>query len=45
MNKLRGKVGMLFITHQLPKGLKVDEVVMLGGKGEERGMEEGKDEK
>jgi hypothetical protein len=23
---------MLFIAHQLPKGLKVDEVVMLGGK-------------
>jgi len=37
VNKLRGKVGMLFITHQLPKGLKVDEVVMLGGKGEEQG--------
>ncbi len=29
INKLKGNVGMLFITHQLPKGLLVDEVVSL----------------
>ncbi len=29
INKLKGNVGMLFITHQLPKGLSVDEVVSL----------------
>ena len=29
INKLKGNVGMLFITHQLPKGLMVDEVVSL----------------
>jgi subfamily B ATP-binding cassette protein HlyB/CyaB len=32
INQLKGKITMLFIAHQLPKGLKVDEVVMLGGK-------------
>lgn len=30
VNRLKGKVTMLFITHQLPKGLQVDEVVRLG---------------
>jgi subfamily B ATP-binding cassette protein HlyB/CyaB len=30
INRLKGKVTMLFIAHQIPKGLKVDEVVMLG---------------
>jgi subfamily B ATP-binding cassette protein HlyB/CyaB len=30
VNQLRGKVSMLFIAHQLPKGLRVDEVVRLG---------------
>ena len=30
VNQLKGKVTMLFITHQLPKGLQVDEVVRLG---------------
>lgn len=30
INKLKGKVTMLFITHQVPKGLQVDEVVELG---------------
>ena len=30
INKLKGRVAMLFITHQLPKGLKVDEAVILG---------------
>jgi ABC-type transport system involved in cytochrome bd biosynthesis fused ATPase/permease subunit len=31
INQLRGKVTMLFITHALPKGLQVDEVVRIGG--------------
>ena len=30
VNKLKGKVTILFITHQLPKGLGVDEAVILG---------------
>jgi subfamily B ATP-binding cassette protein HlyB/CyaB len=30
VNQLKGKVTMLFITHQLPKGLQVDEIVALG---------------
>jgi subfamily B ATP-binding cassette protein HlyB/CyaB len=30
VNKLKGKVTILFITHQLPKGLQVDEAVVLG---------------
>ena len=30
INKLKGQVSMLFITHQLPKGLNVDEAVLLG---------------
>ncbi len=30
INQLKGKVTILFIAHQIPKGLKVDEVVMLG---------------
>ena len=30
INKLKGKVGMLFITHQLPKGLQVDQTIRLG---------------
>ena len=30
INKLMGQVSMLFITHQLPKGLNVDEAVLLG---------------
>ena len=30
INQLKGKVTMLFIAHQIPKGLKVDEVVTLG---------------
>ncbi len=43
VNRLKGKVTMLFIAHQLPKGLQVDRVIMLGAKekrmsvvGEER---------
>ncbi|HEX8980760.1 MAG TPA: peptidase domain-containing ABC transporter [Parasulfuritortus sp.] len=30
INKLKGKVTMLFITHQIPRGLQVDEVFNLG---------------
>lgn len=30
VNRLKGKVTILFITHQLPKGLHVDEAVLLG---------------
>jgi ATP-binding cassette, subfamily B, bacterial HlyB/CyaB len=30
VNKLKGKVTIIFITHQLPKGLQVDEAVILG---------------
>ncbi len=30
INKLKGKVTMLFITHQLPKALQVDEVLKFG---------------
>lgn len=30
INKLKGKVTMLFITHQIPKGLMVDDVIELG---------------
>lgn len=29
INKLKGKVTMLFITHQIPRGLAVDEVIEL----------------
>jgi subfamily B ATP-binding cassette protein HlyB/CyaB len=31
INQLRGKVTMLFIAHQLPRALKVDQIVDLGG--------------
>jgi len=30
VNKLKGKVTILFITHQVHKGLQVDEAVILG---------------
>jgi len=33
INALKGKVTMLFITHQQPKGLKPDRVVVLGEQG------------
>ena len=32
VNHLKGHVTMLFIAHQLPRGLQVDDVVRLGGK-------------
>ena len=31
INKLKGKVTMLFITHQIPRGLQVDEVFSFDG--------------
>ncbi|PKO24722.1 MAG: ABC transporter [Betaproteobacteria bacterium HGW-Betaproteobacteria-8] len=37
VNRLKGKVTILFITHQLPKGLHVDEAVLLGS-GQEAGL-------
>jgi subfamily B ATP-binding cassette protein HlyB/CyaB len=33
INTLKGRVTMIFITHQIPKGLHVDEVVALGEHG------------
>jgi len=30
VNRLKHKVTMIFITHQVPKGLQVDEVVTMG---------------
>jgi subfamily B ATP-binding cassette protein HlyB/CyaB len=30
INQLKGKVTILFITHQIPKGLMVDEAILLG---------------
>ena len=30
INKLKGQVTMLFITHQIPRGLQVDEVFSFG---------------
>ncbi len=31
VNKLKGRVTILFITHQIPRGLQVDEVFSIGG--------------
>ena len=31
VNQLKGKVTMLFIAHQLPRGLQVDEIFVIGG--------------
>ena len=30
INRLKGKVALIFITHQVPRGLQVDEVVNMG---------------
>ena len=30
IDRLKGKVTMIFITHQVPKGLQVDDVVNMG---------------
>lgn len=38
VNQLRGRVTMIFITHQLPKGLQVDSVVTLGQRGTKIGV-------
>ena len=43
VNKLKGQVTMIFITHQIPRGLLVDEVVDLGEEtGRPVGVLEGK---
>jgi len=41
VNKLKGHVTMLFIAHQLPKGLQVDGVVTLGAHGMEMTVVQG----
>jgi subfamily B ATP-binding cassette protein HlyB/CyaB len=38
INTLKGKVTMIFITHQIPKGLHVDEVIALGEHGARMGV-------
>jgi len=30
INRIKGQVPMIFITHQVPKGLQVDDVVNMG---------------
>ena len=30
INRIKGQVTMIFITHQVPRGLQVDEVVNMG---------------
>ena len=40
INTLKGKVTMLFITHQVPKGLRVDEVFGFGGEAQASGKSE-----
>lgn len=39
VNRLKGKVTMLFITHQIPRGLQVDEVFSFGAEHSMRKME------
>jgi len=36
INALKGKVTMLFITHAIPRGLKLDEIIHLGREGASR---------
>ena len=38
INTLKGKVTMIFITHQIPRGLHVDEVITLGEHGARMGV-------
>ena len=38
INRLRGKVTIIFITHQLPKALQVDEAILLGKEKVEAGQ-------
>ena len=45
INKLKGKVTMLFITHQIPRGLQVDEVFSFDGQNHATRMEVMGDEK
>ena len=40
INKLKGKVTILFITHQLPKGLAVDEAILLGKETDVKNIQE-----
>jgi subfamily B ATP-binding cassette protein HlyB/CyaB len=40
INKLKGQVTMLFITHQIPRGLMVDEVIELGSQSRTIGLVE-----
>ncbi|KAB2912149.1 MAG: peptidase domain-containing ABC transporter [Dechloromonas sp.] len=40
INKLKGSVTMLFITHQIPRGLMVDEVIELGSQPRTIGLVE-----
>ncbi len=44
VNQFRGRVTMLFIAHQLPKGLQVDSVVTLGPRGTRMGVVEKEEE-
>ncbi len=45
VNNLKGRVTMLFITHQVPKGLQVDEVLSFGGSRQATHMEVVEDER
>ena len=45
INKLKGKVTMLFITHQIPRGLQVDEVLSFGDEQHRTRMEVVEEEK
>jgi subfamily B ATP-binding cassette protein HlyB/CyaB len=38
VSQFRGRVTMLFITHQLPRGLQVDSVITLGQRGTRMGI-------
>ncbi|TCS72640.1 hypothetical protein EDC61_10450 [Sulfuritortus calidifontis] len=43
--ELKGKVTMLFITHQIPRGLQVDEVLSFGPRQQATRMEVVEDER
>lgn len=45
INQLKGKVTMLFITHQIPRGLQVDEVLSFGPRQQATKMEVVEDER
>jgi subfamily B ATP-binding cassette protein HlyB/CyaB len=42
INSLKGMVTMVFITHQIPRGLQVDEVIAMGEHGARMGVVEAK---